>query len=68
MYEDGDDATRKVIAEAWLKSREDQARGGGARAGGGGVGAGGKRKAGGMMGGFGGAGGLDDDLDLMGDM
>jgi hypothetical protein len=66
MYEDGDDATRKVIAEAWMKSREDQARGGG---GGGGMpggaraGAGSKkRKADAMSGGLG-LGGFGDDLD-----
>ena len=34
--QDGDDATKKMIAEAWTKSRENQAAGGGA----GGLGAG----------------------------
>lgn len=28
MYEDGDDATKRMIAEAWTKSRETQAKGG----------------------------------------
>lgn len=51
MYESGDDATRKVIGEAWTKSRETQ-KGGGALGGGMGMGMGGK----GM--------GLGDDFDM----
>jgi calcyclin binding protein len=51
MYEDGDDATKKMIAEAWTKSREQQPGGGGGGLGGGFGGAGGF-----------GAGGLDDDF------
>ena len=43
MYEDGDEATRKVIGEAMLKSREEQM--------------GGKKRSGGGMGGMGGGGG-----------
>lgn len=31
LYEDGDDQTRKIIAEAWTKSRESQAKGVGKR-------------------------------------
>ena len=51
MYNDGDDQTRKMIAEAWTKSRE---KGGAAGAGfGGGMGG---------IGGVGGGDGLDDDI------
>jgi hypothetical protein len=35
MYEDGDEATRKIIGEAMLKSREEQMKNGGKNTGGG---------------------------------
>jgi len=74
MYEDGDEATRKVIGEAMLKSREEQARGGGGAgglAGDFGGGGGGKRKPkkGGLGSNLGGpsfGGGLDDEDDDFG--
>ena len=62
MYQSGDDATKKMIAEAWTKSRE-----GGAGAGSGFGGGAGGFPAAGMpgMGAFGGSGmGGNDDLDL----
>jgi hypothetical protein len=69
MYEDGDEATRKVIGEAMLKSREEQARGaagGGLGGGGGGGGGGAKRKGLGANRGGPSFGGGDDDDDFGG--
>lgn len=63
MYEDGDDATRKIIAESWLKSRDERARGPGGIGGGGRGGAGGLGGLGGLGGaGMGGLGGLGGDF------
>lgn len=76
MYENGDEATRKIIGEAMLKSREEQnrsAKGGGSKrkaAGGGALGGGAygtyDADAGGLGDGFGSGlgGGLDDFGDL----
>jgi len=68
MYEDGDEATRKVIGEAMLKSREEQARGaaGGGLGRGGGGGSGAKRKGLGANRGGPSFGGDDDDDDGFG--
>ena len=58
MYEDGDEATRKIIGEAMLKSREEQMSGGGRKKAFGGGGFGGGGFDGGAMGG-----GLDGGYD-----